>query len=404
MFDLLQCIRVEEFSEAIIDSDFLERRHLVYLHLVLPDRPQIDQLMRERRDGAVSIYLATELTGDNQATRIALANHWKDARSQLEAAGHDKRALRAMDERIEELAGDEDFWIHQARSLAVFLTDDTITTFQLPSHLQDSVQVSDRFHLKPLLRALTFTKAAYVLAISQNQTRVLEVFPDGDPQVVDVPDLPENAVDAVAVPSISGRGARGRVQGSEGQKMRLGQYARTVDQALRQLLVGRDVALILAAASPMDTIYRQWNSYPSLADQVISGNPDNESAGDLAASARTILDDLHGRELADIRAEFDQRQGEGRATTDVVDVARAATMGMVDTLLVDIDAVVSGTLDEVTGAVTFAENDGVDNYGITDEIVRRTWLAGGNVLAVRSEDIPGSGDLAAILRWAPVPV
>lgn len=47
---------------------------------------------------------------------------------------------------------------------------------------------------------------------------------------------------------------------------------------------------------------------------------------------------------------YDQRAGDGRATTDISDTARAATFGAVETLLVDIDTVVHGTVDEKTGA------------------------------------------------------
>jgi hypothetical protein len=37
--------------------------------------------------------------------------------------------------------------------------------------------------------------------------------------------------------------------------------------------------------------------------------------------------------------------------------------------------------------------------GVVDEIARRAWLAGGRVLAVRRDDIPGHGPAAAILRY-----
>jgi hypothetical protein len=73
----------------------------------------------------------------------------------------------------------------------------------------------------------------------------------------------------------------------------------------------------------------------------------------------------------------------------------------VDTVLVDIDAFLPGSLDEGTGAVTFDEADDAVNYGVVDEIARRVWLHGGTVLAVRSDDIPGKGSVAAILRYAP---
>jgi glycine cleavage system regulatory protein len=66
---------------------------------------------------------------------------------------------------------------------------------------------------------------------------------------------------------------------------------------------------------------------------------------------------------------------------------------------VDIDAAVPGSVDEHTGAVTLADAPGPDRYGVVDEIVRRTWLAGGNVLAVRSQDLPEQSTVAAILRY-----
>ena len=97
----------------------------------------------------------------------------------------------------------------------------------------------------------------------------------------------------------------------------------------------------------------------------------------------------------------EQRASQGRTATDVVDVARAATVGAVDTVLVDIDDTIPGSVDDETGAVTFAPADDAAAYGVVDEIARRVWLTGGRVLAVRREDVPGGGAVAAILRYAP---
>jgi hypothetical protein len=44
---------------------------------------------------------------------------------------------------------------------------------------------------------------------------------------------------------------------------------------------------------------------------------------------------------------------------------------------------------------------GQTHYGVPDEIACRVWLAGGRVQAVRRDDIPGRGRVAAILRHAP---
>ena len=96
---------------------------------------------------------------------------------------------------------------------------------------------------------------------------------------------------------------------------------------------------------------------------------------------------------------FDLREPEGRALRDLGDVARAATYGAIDTVLVDIDEVVPGSVDEQSGAVTLSGTTGADRYGVVDEIARRAWLAGGRVLAVRRDDVPGEGPVAAILRY-----
>lgn len=80
--------------------------------------------------------------------------------------------------------------------------------------------------------------------------------------------------------------------------------------------------------------------------------------------------------------------------------SRAATYGAMETVLVDIDEKVPGYLDEQSVAVTLSEDDAA-SYGVVDEIARRALLSGGQVLAVRSNDVPGGGPVAAILRYAP---
>ncbi len=154
--------------------------------------------------------------------------------------------------------------------------------------------------------------------------------------------------------------------------------------------------MILAAAEPIDSIYRSVNTYPHLLAQGISGNPEAVSDAELAAGTRTILDDVYAAQLRDVRELYGQRSADGRALSDVAEVAHAATSGAVQTLLVDVDAAVPGAVDDESGAVRFARAAAGDVHDVTDEIAR---LSGARVLAVRSRDIPGKGAVAAILRY-----
>jgi hypothetical protein len=347
----------------------------------------------------VSIYLSTDPVSANVAERIEFGNLVAEALEQLRAGGVAKREVVAIEEEHGDLLDDEEFWRYQARTLATFATPEGLTTFRLPNRLLSAVEVSDRFHLKPLLRAVTFPQMALVLALAQGSVRLIEVSPDLAPAQVRVPDLPPDAASAVGKSSLSDRAPVRRIQGSEGRKLRLRQYSRHIEQALRPILNGLDVPLILAAAEPLDSIFRSVNSYPYLARTSIGGNPEETSDAELAASARGVLDELYAEELAQTRERFEARLAEGRALLDVGDVARAATHGAVDTVLVDIDAVMPGLIDEQLGTVTLSSTADAEDYGVVDEIARRAWLAGGTVLAVRGDDIPGEGPVAAILRY-----
>jgi hypothetical protein len=129
--------------------------------------------------------------------------------------------------------------------------------------------VADRFHLKPILRAVTFPRVALVLALAQGSVRLIEVSSDVEPVEVRLPDMPSDAASAAGRSSLADRAPVRRIQGSEGRKLRLTQYARQIDQALRPWLGGLDVPLILAATEPLDSIFRSVNSYPRLASSSI---------------------------------------------------------------------------------------------------------------------------------------
>lgn len=88
--------------------------------------------------------------------RVNPGNQIKTAIAKLEEAGLEKRRIWPLQEQFEDLLEDDDFWAHQANRLAILAIPDRITTFRLANELTDLAEVSDRFHLKPLLRALSF--------------------------------------------------------------------------------------------------------------------------------------------------------------------------------------------------------------------------------------------------------
>lgn len=372
------------------------------LYVDVPTLPEIRALIAKRADACVSIYVpTTPQTQHVSASRITFANLAKTALQQLEASGLDKRRRAALDTELDALRQDDAFWRVQAHSLAVLATPDGVRTFRLATTVTEAVEVSDRFLLKPLLRAIAFPQNAFVLALSENAVRIIDVSADLPPKEVQVPGMPESAADAVGRASVNNLTQNTRIANAEGQTVLLRQYARQVDAALRKVLSGRETPLILAATDPLGSIFRAVNTYPVLLAEGLSASPDRMSDGELAGAVRSMLDGHYAGEVEEAKALYEERFGQGRATTDIGLAARAATFGAVELLLVDINEVVPGTVDEIDGSVSLASEASGTVYDVIDEIAGRAILAGAKVLAVRRrEDIPDGAVLAATLRYA----
>ena len=367
-------------------------------HVDIPTIADVRSLARLRGPACVSIAVrTTPVTQEVQQSRTKFGNLSVDA---LEQIGDDllhKKAKLELEANLADIADDDDFWEHQSESLVVFATPDRVRTFRLPNHLVDDVQVSDRFHLPPLLRALAFPHSATVLVLGQGSVRVLEITGNRPAGEVRLPDMPRDAANVAGKASIVGRSPKRRLQGSEGQKVHLLAYSRRVDEALRPYLAGREMPLIVVANEPLRSIFLSVCSF----ENVIAGHPKGiaEESPDLeiASASRDLLDGHYETEVRNLVEIYKTRAGVRRATSKVTDIARSSTFGGVDTLLVNMDATLSGSVDEENGTVSY-QDAGAGSYDILSELAARTLMTGGRVLSVRQDDLPEQEPVAALLR------
>lgn len=370
------------------------------LHLDLPTTGELAHLARRRPDVAVSIYLpTTPVSTETDPDRLLLKNLARDALAEALEGGADKRRVAAIRTEIDDLLADVTFWRHQANGLVLLATPDEIRTYRVATALAPEAEVSDRFHLKPLMRTMNYFDACYVLALSEGAVRLIEVPADLPPAEVEIPGMPGDVTSVGRARSLTDSSGD-RSTGNEAERVRVRHYCRAIDASLRGLLSGGDIPLIVAAVSRIGDIYASVNSYPSLAQQRIDGNPDRRSVAELASGARTILAGLQDDRIARWHDTFAERRGQDRATTDLDRIARAATFGVVDSLLVDMDQVIEGSIDG-DGLISVSTTGTPSTYGVTDEIARRVLLTGGEVLVVRSDEIPDASEpIAATLRYA----
>jgi hypothetical protein len=386
------------------------------LHIDIPTLAEFKALAQIKGETCVSLYLPTSSLVDNiRANRIAFRDLAREALAQLREAGADKRKIAVFEERFDHLAGlehdvqDEDkirklqrakpdpfdtFWHYQANGLAVLSTSGLMRMFRLPNPPKPLAEVADRFHLTPLIRAMTSPHDIFVLALAEGSVRLIRAFANFPPARLQIPDLPRNAEEA----TFHVRAPRRRLQNLEGEKVLLHKYVRKVEQAVHGVLAGLSTPLVLAAEEPLASMFRSLNTYPRLADEMIEGNPDLTTDAELEDAAIPILDRLYSRELKAVITRYDELKPR-RATTDVSYAAHAATAGAIDQLLVDLDAVVPGLVSDIDGSVIYSASDDAETYSVVDEVARRALYTGARVLGAKREELPDRAPLAAILRY-----
>jgi hypothetical protein len=391
------------------------------LRIDIPTLPEFKALAATRGDPCVSLYMPTSPQADQvHANCVAFKDLAKEALRQLVEAGIDQRRLKPLQKQFDHLAGtdeinvqDEDhirklqhrkpseveeFWRQQSHGLGVLATPGAMRTFRLPYAPKPLAEVADRFHLTPLIRAMTSPHDLFVLVLSEENVRLLHVIVNMPPAKVLVPRLPKNAEEATRRPSIHVRAPRNHLQNLEGEKILLHKYVRRVDEAIGKALAGRGTPMVLAAAEPIAAMYRSINSYPHLVEEGILPDSDHMTDRQIADLALPILDRLYAREIKAAIARFDELKPR-RATTDVSYAAHAATAGAVEELLVDLDAVIPGLVSELDGSVTYAASDDAEAYSVVDEVARRALMTGARVLGARRDELPGRAPLVAILRY-----
>jgi len=372
-----------------------ERDIAAVWNLDIPSESELRLLAAIDAPAVVSIYLpTTPLSKDAAADATVLRNLTAEA---MTVVREQPDLPRGDDEYIEEqlldLVADDEFWTHQSHGLGVITTADGQWTFRLPHKPKPQVSVDRKASLLQLISA-TAAQDAHVLCLSEGAVRLVDVAADLPPKEVRVADLPKDAASAVGKSSINDRAPAGRLVGSEGKRVRIRQYARAVDDALMPLLRGDDRPLVLVSTQPINSIFRQVCSAPTLLAYGVESNADKWSLSEVADAVRPVLA-RHRTETAEALQELiNQRRGKRRTSTDLADIARAATIGAVATLVIDREYDERGTIGD-DGALTLDPAGPV----LAEELARRVVSHGGRVLAVSTEQLPGGDPLTAVLRY-----
>jgi hypothetical protein len=383
------------------------------------NRTELDLLMHKEQQWCVSIFMPTHRVGvETQQDPIRLKNLLREAEKLLFSQGVSTRDAQKMLEPANKFLQDSYFWQHQSDGLALFLSSNDVRRYRLPLNFEELVVVKDRFHIKPLLPLFTGDGQFYILALSQNEIRLLNgtrysVSEVDIGQVVgslaETKPLDDHQVSLQIHTSGSTGGKtgggsvtfHGQGSGNASAKDDLLRYFRLVEDGLTEFLKGDQVPLVLAGVEYLLPIYKEANTYPNLIDEVIKGNPDLLSASELHKSAWDILGPHFQAAQEEAVAYFHQLAGQAseRIADTLEKIIPASYQGRVETLFIASGVQQWGVFNPVTNEIELHDQIESGDEHLLDLAAVQTYLKGGIVYAVEREKVPGGTYATAVLRF-----
>lgn len=379
-------------------------------------------LLAQQGKWCVSIYLPTHRAGrEQQQDPIRLKNLLAEAETKLLANGIRRTDAQKLMEPAEQLLWNRNFWQHQEDGLAIFVSNDFFKTYRLPAEFEEQLMIASSFHIKPLLPSLGRVGSFYILALSLNNTRLFQATPDSISEIeLDFPtrmdealwmDDPERFLNFHASKrnmTATGGGApmfHGHSVSDE-DKTKILRFFQSINQGLNTLIEDKTVPMVLAGVDYLLPIYREATSYQNILQDGITGNQDRESLKELHEEAWNIARPLFEESQKKAYEKFEQLRGQQSelASTDITTAVKAAHFGQVETLFVPLGKQIWGRYSAENSEVKITSEPGAETGDLLDMAAAETILNSGQVFAVPSEQMPGEGDLAVILRYAtPLP-
>jgi len=385
-------------------------------------RTDIDALMADTTAPALSLFLPTHVAGrEIRQDPIRLRKLLGTARDRLIEQGLRSSDSDSLLKPGQDLVDDGLFWRHQAEGLALFLDSRSQHVLKLPMAVQEEVHVDDRFHIRPLLPALTADGRFLVLTVTAKQARLYEGSRYGLREL-DLAELPRgtetlftpqdrlgepgmraedrtvqkpataNAGDAPAYASTP----QGLVTNDE-----VMQYIRQLAGSLDQHLGGTGLPLVLAADERVAGHYLQVNRYPDLVMPPIWLQPDSLSLEALHQHAYALVKPRFDQERLDALDRFRMLSGDGSdlASADPDGVVTAAVNGRVDQLFLRDGATCWGRfLGEANRTVTHHTHQQGDRELLefaAGHVLRRD----GRVYSLPADQMPVEAPACATLRY-----
>lgn len=382
----------------------------------LIEKKELNQLINFSSDPSISIFISTHIAGKDvleENDRIKLKGKWDECKRELEKKGISKEKIKKIEQPIQKLIEDDDFWRHQSNGLALFAAEDFFKTFSLPVHFEDHTYISKDFYVRSLAPALSVDQKFFILALQLKEVKLYEateysltelkindLVPDNINEQVGY-DYEEKHLQMRSQQEGDGNAIfHGHGGGDKDEKEEIYKFFNAIDKGINQLLKDEKAPLLVYCQDYLFPVYEKANSYQHLYNKPVKGNPNDVGSVGLHEKAIDTIRPYLEKEKQNKIEKFDEVTPSLK--NDLIhDILPFAFEGKVDTLFLENREEIWGSFDEAKQTVTVHEKKEDKSVSLMNLAAKKVLENNGSVYLIDSAFMPSKNSkINALLRYS----
>ena len=367
----------------------------------------------------ISLYMPTFRKGvDIKQNPTRLKKLLREAENKLYSMDLRKAEVESFLKPASDLIDETTFWQQQSDGLVIFLYEDGIKYYRLPFEFKESISISNKLYIKPLLPLFSGNGQFLILAISKHEFRLFQ----GTRQIVreiELEDAPKSMLDMqvdddprtnlITITASPQGGSelsynkvtQGQAPENDYEVNELTRFFRAVDESLSRIDKKEKMPLVLSGVEYLIPIFKEISSYPYITDDFIRGNPELLDGDELRNMAWDIVEPIFRKDQDLAEEKFKQFSGQKNKlfATSLNRIIPAAYSGQIESLFVANGVDQWGKFDHDTNKIKFNGEEQEGDEDLLEYASVLTLSRGGKVFSVEPSNVPDGGKVAAVLRY-----
>jgi hypothetical protein len=354
-------------------------------------KQKLEKLRAEKSSPCVTISLNTHRTHpDNLQDDIQLKNLLKEAEDRV-VNEFGKKSVESLLKKISEIDIDPNYNLD---SLHIFLSNDTKEIIKSPySTISNSVQISDSFAIRSLIKSLNRSEEYLILLLSQGGSSLYNATNDGITSEIKNNDFPfsENPH------YVSDREKR---SDGELKDSMVREYFNKVDKAVVRVYNETGLNCIVICTEDNYSRYMQVADRPTIYLGYANIDYNKTDSHHIAKQSWGIIKSLLSNRKKEAIEEIKESAGQGKVLTDLQEIYQASIDGRGELLIVTIDYVqpVLMRTERSFDLVTDKTKPGAIDDIISD-IAWNVFSKDGRVYFATQEELKGLGNITLKTRY-----